>query len=202
MTEHKPIDFYFEFASPYGYFASLKIDGIAGKFGRRVAWRPMMLGAVFRITGGEPSMNIPLKGDYFRRDVARCAKLIDAPFTYPEVTPMNSLAAGRAYYWLYDEDPQKAKALAQAVYRAHWGLGRDMSKAAEVARVAEPIGIEPEALIEAIQDPAVKRRLKDETEAAIERGVFGSPFVFVDGEPFWGHDRLDQVERWLGTGGW
>ena len=202
MTDHKPIDFYFEFSSPYGYFASLKIDGLAATFGRRVNWRPFMLGAVFKITGGAPLMNLPMKGDYFRRDVERCAKLLDVPFTYPDVTPMNSLAACRAYYWLSDDDPGKAKELAQSVYNAFWGLGRDMSDADEVARVATAHHIDGEALVAAIQDDAIKQRLKDETDAAIERGVFGSPFFFVDGEPFWGHDRMDQLERWLGTGGW
>ncbi len=54
----------------------------------------------------------------------------------------------------------------------------------------------------ALEAPAVKARLKEETEAAIAAGVFGSPFILVDGEPFWGADRLDQVDRWLATGGW
>ena len=57
-------------------------------------------------------------------------------------------------------------------------------------------------LIAATQDPAIKARLKAETDRSLERGVFGSPFFLVDGEPFWGADRLDQVERWLATGGW
>jgi 2-hydroxychromene-2-carboxylate isomerase len=77
-----------------------------------------------------------------------------------------------------------------------------MRTAAAVAEVAQPLGIEPTALLAAVNDPAVKERLRSETEAALARGVFGSPFIIVDGEPFWGHDRLEQVDRWLATGGW
>jgi 2-hydroxychromene-2-carboxylate isomerase len=57
-------------------------------------------------------------------------------------------------------------------------------------------------VVAALGEPAVKERLKTEVDAAIERGVFGSPYIVVDGEPFWGADRLDQVEKWLATGGW
>ena len=71
-----------------------------------------------------------------------------------------------------------------------------------MADVAEPLGIDRQALLAAVQEPAIKEKLKVETERSLERGVFGSPFVFVDDEPFWGNDRLDQVDRWLATGGW
>ncbi len=68
--------------------------------------------------------------------------------------------------------------------------------------MAAPLGIAGDALRQAVEDPAVKARLRQETEQAIACGVFGSPFIIVDGEPFWGSDRLPQVERWLTTGGW
>ena len=77
-----------------------------------------------------------------------------------------------------------------------------MSTAEQVAEVAETLGLARQDLVAAVQDPAVKARLKDETDRSLERGVFGSPFIFVDDEPFWGADRIDQVERWLRTGGW
>jgi 2-hydroxychromene-2-carboxylate isomerase len=64
------------------------------------------------------------------------------------------------------------------------------------------LGIERAALLAAVADPAIKERLKEATAAAIRRGVFGSPFVLVDGEAFWGADRLHQVETWLARGGW
>lgn len=198
----QPIDFYFEFASPYGYLASLRIDSIAAAYDREVAWRPIMLGAALKQTGTGPNMHLPLKGPYLLHDAPRFARLLDAQFKLPPVMPMNSLAASRAYWWLQAQDADMAKGFAQAVYFAHWGEGRDMSTPEQVAEVGETLGLAAAELIAATQDPAIKARLKDETERSLERGVFGSPFIFVDEEPFWGADRLDQVERWLASGGW
>src|SRR3954464_1662313 len=95
-----PLDFYFEFASPYGYIASLRIDAIAGAYEREVAWRPIMLGAALKLTGGGAHMSLPLKGPYLLRDAPRCARLLDVPLQIPPVMPVNSLAASRAYWWL------------------------------------------------------------------------------------------------------
>jgi 2-hydroxychromene-2-carboxylate isomerase len=197
-----PLDFYFEFASPYGYLASVRIDAIAARHGRAVAWRPIMLGAALKATGSQPNAAAPLKGPYLRHDVPRTARLLGVRLRMPETMPMNSLAAARAYWWLHPRDEALARRWAVAVFAAHWGAGRDMSTPGQLAELAPEIGIDPDLLREAVQDPAIKAKLKAETEASLARGVFGSPFVFVDDEPFWGADRLDQVERWLETGGW
>jgi 2-hydroxychromene-2-carboxylate isomerase len=85
---------------------------------------------------------------------------------------------------------------------AHWGEGRDLGAAEAVAEVATGLGLAREALLAAVADQRIKDLLKERTQAAIERGVFGSPFIFVDGEPFWGADRLPQVEAWLSKVGW
>jgi 2-hydroxychromene-2-carboxylate isomerase len=197
-----PLDFYFDFASPYGYLASTQIDALAGRYGRTVAWRPIMLGAAFKETGARPLTQTPLKGPYLLHDVPRFARLLGVPLTLPPVMPMNSLAASRAYVWLDDDSPDKAKGLAKALLHAHWGEGRDLSAPAAVAEIAAGIGIDRTALLAAVADQRIKDRLKEQTQAAIERDVFGSPFIFVDGEPFWGADRLPQVEAWLSKGGW
>ena len=197
-----PLDFYFEFASPYGYLASLRIDAIAAAHEREVTWRPIMLGVAMKLTGGGPIVQLPLKGPYLLHDAPRFARLLDVPLKLPPVIPCNSLAASRAFWWLEAQDHDMAKGFAQAVYHAHWCEGRDISIAEQVAEIGEALGIPAAELTAATQDPAIKAKLKAETDRSVERGVFGSPFVFVDGEPFWGADRLDQVERWLATGGW
>jgi 2-hydroxychromene-2-carboxylate isomerase len=197
-----PIDFYFEFASPYGYLASTRIDALAGRHGREASWHPIMLGAAFKETGAKPLNHTPLKAPYLHRDLPRFARLLDVPFREPPVMPVNSLAASRAFVWLQPENPALAKQLAKAVLHAHWGLGRDIGSAGQVAEIAGGLGVDRQALLDAVGDQRIKDRLREQTQAAIERGVFGSPFVFVDGEPFWGADRLDQVERWLAAGGW
>lgn len=197
-----PIEFYFDFSSPYGYLAATRIDGIAARHGREVTWRPFLLGIAFKKTGQAPLVEQPLRGDYHRHDFPRSARRLGVPFVMPDGFPFLSLAAARAFYWLADSDPAKARALAKAVYHAAFGEGRNVTPAETVAEIAAPLGIDRAALLAAVNDPLVKERLRTETEAAIARGVFGSPFVFVDGEPFWGSDRLDQVEEWLATGGW
>ncbi|MEX2628848.1 MAG: 2-hydroxychromene-2-carboxylate isomerase [Tistlia sp.] len=198
----QPIAFYFDFSSPYGYLAAERIDALAERHGRAVAWRPFLLGAVFKTTRTEPLLGIPLKGDYARRDIERSARGLGLPFRLPETFPFLSVAACRAFYWLLDEEPERAHALALALYRRAFAEGGDISRAQTVIEVAEALGVSRAALEAALQDPAVKERLRSEVQAAIAAGVFGSPFMVVDGEPFWGHDRLADVERWLESGGW
>ncbi|HMA14252.1 MAG: 2-hydroxychromene-2-carboxylate isomerase [Bacteroidota bacterium] len=198
-----PIDFYFDFSSPYGYLASEQIDSLAARHGRGVAWRPILLGVVFQQTGGQPLLNIPLKGGYAKHDLARSARLLGLPFQLPAVFPFTSVAACRAFYWLHDRDPAKAVALAKALYREAFGRGGAIESGEAVLRVAKAAGLgDSGEMALALNDPAVKQRLRDEVSQAISKGVFGSPLFIVDGEPFWGHDRLDQVDLWLQRGGW
>lgn len=197
-----PIEFYFDFSSPYGYLGAQQIDEIGAKHGREVAWKPFLIGAVFKTTRSEPLLGIPMKGDYARIDLPRAARRLGVPFILPSPFPFMSVAACRAYYWLSDRDPAKAKELAKAIYRASFGEGQDMSGAQAVVEVAAGLGVDSGELSAALQDQAVKDRLRREVDAGIEKGVFGSPFILVDGEPFWGHDRLDTVDKWLETGGW
>ena len=197
----EPIVFYFDFASPYGYLASTQIDTLAERHGRTVDWHPIMLGAAMKVTGGRPLVQIPMRDEYSRHDMPRFARYLGVPFAFPPVMPILTLAAARAYYWCRDSDPALAHRLARALYNAHFGEGKDIAQPEQVAEIAATLDIDPDALIPAIQTPEIKQRLKDETAAALEAGVFGSPFFLVDGEPFWGADRLEQLARWLGSGG-
>ncbi len=196
------IDFYFDFSSPYGYLASTQIEAMAARHGRAVAWHPFLLGVAFKTTGQRPLPEQPIRGPYHVRDFDRSARLLGVPFKMPEPFPFPSLAACRAFYWLEDSDEGKAKAFAKAVYRAAFGEGRDVRAVEAVAAIGKPLGIDPAALKAACDDPGIKDKLRLAVEAAMARGVFGSPYIIVDGEPFWGHDRLAQVDRWLATGGW
>jgi 2-hydroxychromene-2-carboxylate isomerase len=197
-----PIDFYFDFSSPYGYLASTRIDALAARHGRSVVWRPILLGAVFKINGQQPLISIPLKGNYAARDLARSARLLKVPFKLPSKFPVGATTPSRAFYWVHDREPMLAKRLAQALYTAYFAQDRDISSPETTVNIAEKVGVDKAELEQALNDSAVKDRLRAEVDAAIARGVFGSPYFVVDGEPFWGSDRLDQVERWLATGGW
>ena len=196
------IDFYFDFSSPYGYMAAAKVEALAAKHGRGVNWRPILLGAAMKITGGAPLPQIPLKGDYARRDFVRSAKFHAVPFRIPTSFPISTIAAVRAFYWAQAKDPARALALAKALYTAYFADDADISRVEEVIRVAESVGFKPEDVAAGVADQAVKDKTKAEVDAAIAKGVFGSPFIVIDGEAFWGMDRLDQVEKWLATGGW
>jgi 2-hydroxychromene-2-carboxylate isomerase len=192
-----PIDFYFDFSSPYGYFASTRIDELAERYGRSVVWRPMLLGAVFKITGQQPLSTVPLKNSYMAHDLARTAKLLKVSFKLPTKFPAGMQAPSRAFYWVADKDRDLARNLAKALFHAYFAEDRDISNPEVTGNVGAKLGVDKAELLAALNDPAVKERLRTEVDAAIERGVFGSPYIVVDGEPFWGADRLDQIEQWL-----
>jgi 2-hydroxychromene-2-carboxylate isomerase len=197
-----PIDFYFDFSSPYGYFASAGIDALAAKYGREVTWRPFLLGAAMKITGGAPLPSLPMKGDYARRDFARSAKFYGVEYRLPSVFPIASQAPTRAFYWLNRTDPKRAKALAAALYRAYFVDDVNISNPEDAIAVCAGFGLKAEEVRAALNDPGVKEQVKAEVDQAIARGAFGSPYMVIDGEAFWGADRLQQIERWLASGGW
>ncbi|HQR04126.1 MAG: 2-hydroxychromene-2-carboxylate isomerase [Proteobacteria bacterium] len=196
-----PIEFYFDFSSPYAYLASECIDAMAERHGRVVVWKPILLGIVFRATGSRPLVDQPLKGDYAKIDVFRTARFLDVPFHWPTPFPVATQAAARAYYWLEQQDPVAARCLAQGLFRAFFVHSRNIGDPEVVLAVAGEQGHAATAAAAALEDPALKERLRQETDTAVARGVYGAPFIFVDGEPFFGTDRFAQIERWLQQGG-
>ena len=199
---NKPLDFYFDFSSPYGYFASHKIEALAARHGRSVNWRPILLGVAMKVTGGAPLPGIPLKGDYARHDFVRSAKFHGVEYRLPTAFPISSQAPARAFYWLHQQDPARAKALAAALYHAYFVDDINISNPEDTVAVSTKFGLDAEKIRAALNDPVIKDMVKNEVDAAIKCGVFGSPYVIVDGEPFWGMDRFDQLDKWLATGGW
>ena len=196
-----PIDFYFDFSSPYAYFMAERIGALAAEHGREVCWRPFLLGAVYRVTGGTPLPGQPLKGDYARIDLLRSARFYDTPLRIPQPFPIATQLAARAHYWLAERDEALARRVSLTLLRAYFRDGEDISQAGVVGEVAQRAGVARDELLAAIVSEPLKQRLREECEAAIARGVFGSPYVVIDDEPFWGVDRLPQIERWLAAGG-
>lgn len=195
-----PIDFYFDYSSPYGYIAATKIDELAAKYGRSVNWKPILLGVVFKVTGAQPLPSVPLKCDYAKHDIARSARFHGIAIRQPSKFPIASQAPSRAFYWVNERDPALARKLAKALYQAFFVEDRDISRPNVTADVASTLGLNRDEVLAAINNPAIKDKLKNETEAAIKLGVFGSPYVVIDREPFWGVDRFDQIEHWLAKG--
>lgn len=198
----EPIDFFFEFSSPYGYIAAELVEEVEKRIGRPMTWRPILLGPMFKATGQAPLTEIPLKGEYAKRDFLRSAGLHQVPYRHPSKFPIGTVAAARAFYWISDRDPLLARQVARALYRAFFVEDRDISAPATVLEIAAAQGVDTGALAQALEDPALKERTRREVEAAMAKGVFGSPFFIVDGEPFWGSDRLPMLEQWVKRGGW
>jgi len=197
-----PLDFYFDFSSPYGYLAAQRIEALAARHGRTVDWHPMLLGVAFKQTGAQPLTAVPIKGDYSKRDFERTARFHGiSGFRMPSRFPIPSQAPGRLVTWLKRDRPAAAVPMIKALYHAYFVDDRDIADVEVAADVAAAAGEARDAARAAMDDPAIKDAFRRDVEAAIARGVFGSPFVFVDGEPFWGLDRFDQVDRWLATGG-
>ena len=195
-----PIEFYFDFSSPYSYLLSEQIEAVATKYGRSVRYKPTLLGAVFKISGMTPLTQVPLKGDYSRRDFERSARFAGIKFTMPDVFPVSTVTAARALVWLQSSGSAKSVPFVHTVLRAYFAHNRNISEPAVLADIASELGIDANAMAAAVQDPAIKDKLKAAVDESVKRGVFGAPFVFIDGEPFWGNDRLPQRERWLQYG--
>ncbi len=197
----KSLEFFFDFSSPYSYVASESIESIASKCGRTVELKPMLLGAVFKVTGGRPLTELHAsKSGYAVHDFARSARFAGLPFKMPTVFPLATVTAARAMVWLQAQRSDEATAFMHAVFRAFFAEDRNISEPAVVANVAAQVGIDAAQLASGVQEQSVKDGLKARVDEAIARGVFGAPTIFVDGEMFWGSDRLAQVERWLERG--
>ncbi len=198
------IDFWIDLSSPYAYLASERIEDIAAKHGRKVRWRPFMLGAVFKTEETKPLVFYPRKGKYSEMDLARSAREHGIPFRIPSKFPVPTVAASRAFYAIEEASGHDAaRDYARAVFRAYYVDDRDISDAEVALDIAKECGHDRAAVAEAIASPEIKGKFKEATDTAIEElGIFGAPFIIVDGEAFWGNDRLEMVDRWLERGGW
>jgi len=199
-----PLAFHFDFISPYGYFASLRIEALAARCGREVDWCPMLLGvSVLKVMGLKPLLDTPLKGDYVRRDVLRYARRHGVRIGRELNAPMgNPLPAARAFCWVKRHHPERQAAMAHALYHAIWAEGRDLSTPEAVATIPLPAGVNAAELASATAADGAAKLLRECVAASVQAGIFGSPTIVVDGEPFWGVDRLPDVEEWVRSGGW
>lgn len=196
------IDFFFEYSSPYGYIASEKVEALAQRHGVSINWHPFLLGAVFKQEGTQSLVSYPMKGPYSKHDIERSARYHSVPFRWPPTFPIFTVNAARATLWAQTAHPEKAVPLIHALYRICFADGRDLGELDIVLEAAASVGLDPDGAAAAVKSQDMRQALKDKTQAAIDRGVFGSPFILVGDEPFWGADRLSMVDAWLEKGGW
>ena len=192
-----PIDFYFDFSSPYAYIASEWIEGVAARHGRTVNWKPVLLGPIFQAAQLKSPVSHPNKREYSLRDFARSARFERLPFVMPATFPLATHNAARVFWWLHDQHPEKASAWVHACFRAVFGRGEDLGEVPVLKALCESQGLDAEAAEQVWNDTHWKDRLREANEEALAAGVFGAPFFVIDGEPFWGNDRKTQIEAWL-----
>ncbi|MGE4335860.1 MAG: 2-hydroxychromene-2-carboxylate isomerase [Pigmentiphaga sp.] len=200
----EPIHFWFDFISPFGYLASLRIDDLAARHGREALWHPLLLGVtVLQIMGLKPIPDTPLKGDYAVRELLRYQRrhgqVIGRDLFRP---PMAPLPPARLMAGLLRLEPAQAKPFARAVLKAYWREGREIRGAEALQSIGKEAGIPAALLARAGDNELARDALRDEMDQAVARGVFGSPFVIVDDEPFFGVDKFELIDEWLARGGW
>jgi 2-hydroxychromene-2-carboxylate isomerase len=196
-----PIDFYFDFSSPYSYIASEWVEALAARHGRTVRWHAILLGALFQAAELKSPVSYPIKREYSLRDFRRSARFEGVPFTQPDEFPIPTQNAARVFWWLNDsQGAPAATAWARAGLRAYFTRGVMLSQPEALQMLAAANGIDAQQAAAAWNDPTWKARLKNANDEALAAGVFGAPFFMVDGEPFWGNDRKPQIERWLARG--
>ncbi|MBN8443234.1 MAG: 2-hydroxychromene-2-carboxylate isomerase [Thauera sp.] len=190
------IEFWFEFASTYSYLTVMRIGEAARKAGVDVEWKPFLLGPVFLALGWNDSpFNIyPPKGRYMWRDLERLAAKYGQPFRKPSGFPRNSLLAARVA--LVGADEGWVERFSRAAMKANFADDRDISQHEVIADILAREGLDAEAVIGRAQSDANKLALRCQTERAAELGLFGAPSFRVDGELFWGNDRLEDALAW------
>jgi 2-hydroxychromene-2-carboxylate isomerase len=197
VTMGKSVDFYFDFGSPATYLAFTQLPGIAASCSATVNWKPMLLGAVFKATGNSSPASVPAKGKYTFVDFTRHAKRYGVPFSYNPNFPINTITLMRGATGMQMHEPARFAAYVAAVFNSMWVQPANLNDPAVMAAELTRAGFDPAQLLALTQAQDVKDKLKDTTDEAIARGVFGAPTMFVGDQMFFGQDRLEWVREAL-----
>jgi 2-hydroxychromene-2-carboxylate isomerase len=185
----KPIEFLFDYASPWAYLASELLERRLP--GASIDWRPIYLRGLETFAKGLPYGSRKLA--YIGRDFQRCAEHEGVATRFPDVFPINALYALRGA--LVALEAGRFAAYHRAMFQAAWRDNRDVSRKEVVVAVAAEAGEDAARFAAALDAPAIKEWLRDATARAEARGVFGVPSFFIGDELFWGHDRMEYVQR-------
>lgn len=192
----KTLEFYFDFGSPTAYLAHKRLQQLSAQYDLVIDYKPMLLGGVFKATGNTTPVAIPAKGQYMlAHDLPRFARRYNVPLNINPHFPINTLHLMRAAIAAQRLDCMPA--YVDAMFNAVWVDGKNMGELDVIAQTLADNELDSEALMALSQDPEVKAQLISNTDAAVERGVFGAPTLFMDGEMYFGQDRLDFIEEAL-----
>jgi 2-hydroxychromene-2-carboxylate isomerase len=193
----KSVEFYFDFGSPTSYLAYTQLPGICAEAGAELVYRPVLLGGVFQSTGNASPIAIPAKGRYTLIDMMRFARRYGVPLKMNPHFPINTLTLMRAATGVQLRQPERFEALLACVFKGMWVDALNLGDPAVLGPLLAEAGFDPQALLALTAEQEVKDALKANTEAAIKRGMFGAPTMFVGNEMFFGQDRLDFVREAL-----
>ncbi|MBJ2248723.1 2-hydroxychromene-2-carboxylate isomerase [Pseudomonas haemolytica] len=193
----KTLEFFFDLGSPATYLAYTQLPALCAETGAQLVYQPMLLGGVFKATGNASPITVPAKGRYMLDDLARYAKRYNVPLRFNPHFPINTLLMMRAITGMQIHQPERFSDFIDCLFGALWVEGRHLGDPEVVANVLVEHGFDPEHILALSNDEAVKNALKDKTEQAVKRGVFGAPSFFVGNHLFFGQDRLDFVREAL-----
>ena len=193
----KTLEFFFDLGSPATYLAYTQLPALCAETGTRLVYQPMLLGGVFKATGNASPITVPAKGRYMFDDLARYAARYDVTLKFNPHFPINTLMLMRAVTGVQMHQPERFQAFIDCLFRALWVDGHNLGDPTVVATVLAEAGFNPEEVLALANDEAVKTALKDKTEQAVQRGVFGAPSMFVGNQLFFGQDRLEFVREAL-----
>ncbi|WP_445570716.1 2-hydroxychromene-2-carboxylate isomerase [Pseudomonas sp. E102] len=193
----KSVEFFFDLGSPTTYLAYTQLPALCAQADSELIYRPMLLGGVFKATGNASPVTVPAKGPYLFKDLNRFATRYGVEFKLNPYFPINTLLLMRAVTGMQLRHPDRFETFIDCLFRALWIDARNLNDPATVAAVLEGGGFDPGYVLALTSDQQVKDQLKNSTEEAIRRGVFGAPSMFVGNELFFGQDRLDFVREAL-----
>jgi 2-hydroxychromene-2-carboxylate isomerase len=191
------LEFWYEFGSTYSYPAAMRIEPLAEKAGVELRWRPFLLGPIFKAYGWNDSpFNIfEAKGRYMWRDLTRTFEGERIPLKLPPVRfPQNGLKAARLA--LVGEGEGWTPAFTRAVFLANYVEQKDISDEETLGAILATLGVDADAALAEASTLPIKDRLKQQTEEAAARGIFGAPSFTIGDELFWGNDRLEAALAW------
>ena len=195
----KVVTYYMTVVSPYTYFGHDRFVALCAKHGAAIEIKPVDLGRIFPVSGGLPlPKRAPQRQAYRLFELARLKAFLGMPFNVqPKFGASGPEPAARWTLAAREVDARAALDFAGAVMRARWAEERDIADPATLASCATGVGLTAEAIAARAEAPEIAALYAAETQEAIDAQVFGAPWYVVDGEPFWGQDRLDFLDRKL-----
>jgi 2-hydroxychromene-2-carboxylate isomerase len=193
----KTVEFYFDVGSPTSYLAWTQLLKICEETASTLVYCPMLLGGVFKATGNASPNEVPAKARYSIADLDRFARRYGVPLNFNPHFPINTLNLMRAITAVQTRHPERFMAFLQNTFEALWIDQLNLNDPAVLAQALKAGGFDPVEVFGWVNDSEVKEQLKLNTEAAVQRGIFGAPSMFVEGELYFGQDRIDFVREAL-----